>query len=148
MTAGVHPSQTRKLRPQSPFARIFAGDTRSRNSVFSLIRTSPRGASAIRANIFLGSVWRVRGWAIGSPLLELKGALLFASRGEGPSLRALQAMFALYGYDLELTGVNDPQTKAVVAAFQRHFRPERVDGEIDSSTVETLRDLLALLKSL
>ncbi len=79
---------------------------------------------------------------------RIEGGPLFASHGEGPSLRALQAMFALYGYDLELTGVNDARTKAVVAAFQRHFRPERVDGEIDSSTVETLRDLLAPLKSL
>jgi N-acetylmuramoyl-L-alanine amidase len=34
-------------------------------------------------------------------------------------------------------------TAAVVAAFQRHFRPIRVDGRADLSTVETLRSLLA-----
>ena len=77
----------------------------------------------------------------------IEGRPLFAPSEEGPSVRALQAMLALYGYDLELTGVNDARTKTVVAAFQRHFRPERVDGEIDSSTVATLRDLLAALKA-
>jgi N-acetylmuramoyl-L-alanine amidase len=30
-------------------------------------------------------------------------------------------------------------------AFQRHFRPERVDGRIDRSTVTTLERLLAAL---
>ena len=34
-------------------------------------------------------------------------------------------------------------TEAVVAAFQRHFRPERVDGVADASTITTLRDLIA-----
>jgi len=30
-----------------------------------------------------------------------------------------------------------------VKAFQRHFRPERVDGIADESTLATLKDLLA-----
>jgi N-acetylmuramoyl-L-alanine amidase len=30
-----------------------------------------------------------------------------------------------------------------VAAFQRHFRPQRVDGFIDVSTIATLKDLIA-----
>ena len=33
----------------------------------------------------------------------------------------------------------------VVTAFQRHFRPEQVDGVADSSTLTTLHDLLAML---
>jgi N-acetylmuramoyl-L-alanine amidase len=33
----------------------------------------------------------------------------------------------------------------VVKAFQRHFRPERVDGRIDQSTITTLERLLAAL---
>jgi N-acetylmuramoyl-L-alanine amidase len=28
-------------------------------------------------------------------------------------------------------------------AFQRHFRPERIDGVADASTVKTLADLIA-----
>ena len=46
-------------------------------------------------------------------------------------MRAVQAMLALYGYGVEITGIYDRQTRQVVAAFQRHFRPERVDGEVD-----------------
>ena len=61
---------------------------------------------------------------------------------EGPPVRALQAMLALYGYGVEITGVYDRQTRQVVAAFQRHFRPERVDGEADASTVATLKALI------
>ena len=83
-------------------------------------------------------------WAEPAPL---RGGPLFQPGEEGPSVRALQAMLALYGYGIELTGVNDAQTKTVVAAFQRHFRPAQVDGEVDASTVETLRALLAGLSA-
>ena len=72
----------------------------------------------------------------------LGGAALFAHQEEGPPVRALQAMLALYGYGLELTGVYDRRTSAVVEAFQRHFRPERVDGKADTSTVATLKALI------
>jgi N-acetylmuramoyl-L-alanine amidase len=33
----------------------------------------------------------------------------------------------------------------VVTAFQRHFRPGRVDGIVDHSTLTTLRSLLVSL---
>jgi N-acetylmuramoyl-L-alanine amidase len=69
------------------------------------------------------------------------GPALFRHKEEGPPVRALQAMLAVYGYSVELTGVYDDRTRAVVEAFQRHFRPERADGEADSSTVATLKAL-------
>jgi N-acetylmuramoyl-L-alanine amidase len=62
-------------------------------------------------------------------------------------VEAAQAMLAQYGYGVPLSGVFDDATEAVVAAFQRHFRPERVDGVADASTLATLRDLLAALPS-
>ena len=37
------------------------------------------------------------------------------------------------------------KTEFVVTAFQRHFRPERVDGRIDQSTITTLERLAAAL---
>jgi len=80
-----------------------------------------------------------------TPPAPIRDEALMAPGEEGPSVRALQAMLALYGYGIEMTGVNDAQTKTVVAAFQRHFRSERVDGIVDSSTVETLRRLLTTL---
>lgn len=68
----------------------------------------------------------------------------FFSPGEGGApIEALQAMFALYGYGLDISGSYDARTEAVVRAFQRHFRPERIDGIADASTISTLRDLIA-----
>ncbi len=60
----------------------------------------------------------------------------------GAGVEELQSMLALYGYGVEITGVFDQQTRVVVEAFQRHFRPRRVDGTADGSTVRTLRRLL------
>jgi N-acetylmuramoyl-L-alanine amidase len=77
---------------------------------------------------------------------QIAGQALYLRGQEGPPIRALQALLALYGYGVALTGVYDAQTESVVAAFQRHFRPERVDGQADASTIETLRALLAGLE--
>jgi N-acetylmuramoyl-L-alanine amidase len=68
----------------------------------------------------------------------------FFSRGDrGMPIEALQAMLAMYGYGLRITGAFDDDTETVVTAFQRHFRPERVDGVADASTITTLRNLIA-----
>lgn len=75
---------------------------------------------------------------------------------DGPSLREgdrgdnvaeLQFMLADYGYGLEVLGRYDEMTKAVVTAFQRHFRPQKVDGVADISTVATLRRLADAVKA-
>ena len=67
-------------------------------------------------------------------------------RGDnGPKVESLQALLALYGYDVAVTGGFDQRTVDVVAAFQRHFRPARVDGEADISTITTLQRLIAAL---
>jgi N-acetylmuramoyl-L-alanine amidase len=90
------------------------------------------------------ALWRggVGHWTEPSPLTDPP---LFAHEEEGPTVRAVQAMLALYGYGVEITGVYDRQTRQVVAAFQRHFRPERVDGEVDASTAATLKALIDAL---
>lgn len=68
----------------------------------------------------------------------------FLARGDhGQPVEALQAMLALYGYGIGITGAFDDATEKVVQAFQRHFRPARVDGVADASTITTLRDLAA-----
>ena len=63
----------------------------------------------------------------------------------GPLVAAVQTLLASYGYGIEATGGFDPKTEFVVTAFQRHFRPERVDGRIDQSTITTLERLIAAL---
>jgi N-acetylmuramoyl-L-alanine amidase len=70
----------------------------------------------------------------------------FLAQGDaGRPVEALQAMLALYGYEVPVTGAFDARTRAVVTAFQRHFRQARVDGVADASTITTLRDLIAAL---
>lgn len=81
-------------------------------------------------------------WVNSVPIV---GGPLFALGEKGAALLMMQTSLSLYGYDVELTGVNDAQTAVVISAFQRHFRPLRVDGQIDASTVETLRALIAAL---
>jgi N-acetylmuramoyl-L-alanine amidase len=61
----------------------------------------------------------------------------------GPSVVAFQRGLGDYGYCLEAGGIFDSATVAVVTAFQRHFRPSRVDGVADPSTCATLEALRA-----
>jgi N-acetylmuramoyl-L-alanine amidase len=64
---------------------------------------------------------------------------------ESESVLALQRDLAAYGYDVPQSGIFDATTAATVTAFQRHFRPARVDGRADRSTCATLKRLLASL---
>jgi len=73
------------------------------------------------------------------------GGRFLAPGDEGEPVAALQALLALYGYGLEISGVFDDHTGHVVTALQRHFRPEKVDGIADISTLTTLHRLLAAL---
>lgn len=55
-----------------------------------------------------------------------------------PELPLLQRALRAYGYEVEDTGVADPQTRFALRAFQMHFRPERSDGEPDAETAAIL----------
>jgi N-acetylmuramoyl-L-alanine amidase len=63
----------------------------------------------------------------------------------GQPVEALQTMLALYGYRVSVDGAYNAETTAAVRAFQRHFRPQRVDGIADASTIGTLHKLLTAL---
>jgi N-acetylmuramoyl-L-alanine amidase len=63
---------------------------------------------------------------------------------EGAGVFVLQAGLSRLGYDLPPSGQYDEATAAVVTAFQRHWRPERVDGRADG---ETRARLVGLLRS-
>ncbi len=68
-------------------------------------------------------------------------------RGDsGAAVADLKQRFRNYGYGLGAESEFDAETEAAVAAFQRHFRPERVDGIADPSTVATLDKLIAALR--
>lgn len=75
----------------------------------------------------------------------IRGGRFLAIGDRGEPVEALQSMLMLYGYGLEISGLYDDTTRVVVEAFQRHFRPARVDGVADQSTIETLHRLLSSL---
>ncbi len=79
-----------------------------------------------------------------APARHRKGPI-FSFGDEGPAVEELQEMLRSYGYGVEVTGRCDTLTQTVLAAFQRHFRPSKVDGVADLATVETLRRLIAAL---
>lgn len=69
--------------------------------------------------------------------------------GLGARSRAIaeaQTMLADYGYSVPRSGTLDVDTEFVITAFQRHFRPARVDGRLDTSTFATLKELSAALQ--
>lgn len=57
----------------------------------------------------------------------------------------MQGLLRDYGYGCGDSGILDRATETVVKGFQRHFRPARIDGCIDRSTLLTLERLVAAL---
>jgi len=72
------------------------------------------------------------------------GGRIFVLGDADPEVQTLQTSLRRLGYGIETTGSYDSETMAVVAAFQRHHRPAKVDGIADVSTVTTLGALLAM----
>ena len=90
---------------------------------------------------------RLHGEGIGHWIepLPVGGGRFFQEGDAGQPVEALQTMLALYGYAVSVDGAYNAETAAAIRAFQRHFRPERVDGIADASTIGTLHKLLTAL---
>ncbi|MDX7949813.1 N-acetylmuramoyl-L-alanine amidase [Lichenihabitans sp. Uapishka_5] len=54
----------------------------------------------------------------------------------------VQRRLHAFGYGLTLSGVHDAETETVVRAFQRRYRPRRIDGVVDAETLWRLDALL------
>ena len=72
------------------------------------------------------------------------GGLALAPGARSGAVRAAQAALAAWGYGLCVTGVYDTATADTVTAFQRHFRPRRIDGVFDAECGALLRALARL----
>lgn len=62
------------------------------------------------------------------------------------SVAAIQALLERIGFDCPPTGALDPETTAVLTAFQRHYRPAHCTGALDAETamrIATLAEALA-----
>ena len=64
-----------------------------------------------------------------------------------PSVEQVKADLRTYGYGVDATAVADDAYKAVVNSFQRHFAPERIDGEMDLENYLILKALLKKYRS-
>jgi N-acetylmuramoyl-L-alanine amidase len=60
-----------------------------------------------------------------------------------PAIEELQKWLADFGYGVSPSGYLDGTTRDALAAFQRHFRPQRVDGVLDISSMTTLKAVIA-----
>jgi N-acetylmuramoyl-L-alanine amidase len=54
------------------------------------------------------------------------------------SIRDVQKILRIIGYDCPLNGIIDHQTEAVIRAFQRHFTPTEITGTLTSQLKDTL----------
>lgn len=59
-----------------------------------------------------------------------------------PDLALLQRALGTYGYRVDASGDDDPQTRFVLRAFQMHFRPADWSGRPDAETAAILFALL------
>lgn len=87
-------------------------------------------------------------------LAEAKLALFSLQSFSGQSsvalrdVQALQRDLAEIGYGIDANGVLDPHTALVLKAFQRRFRPARIDGVADSETLGLVSDILRQTRAL
>ena len=67
-----------------------------------------------------------------------EGIGLWPAPGDDPGESAVPGLATYYGYD------PDAPPEKILMAFQRHFRPSRVDGMADAETRKVLSGLIAL----
>ncbi len=83
-------------------------------------------------------------WPAHNPVRGETGLRLTAGDA-GQAVIDLQAALVEFGYALQVDGGFGPATQAVVRAFQRHFRRDRIDGIADAESVQLVHTLLNLL---
>jgi N-acetylmuramoyl-L-alanine amidase len=79
-------------------------------------------------------------WIKPTPVTE--GNRIYVLGETDPTIERAQRLLARYGYGVNPTGAMDATTRDTLTAFQRHFRPARVDGVLDLSTITTLTALV------
>jgi N-acetylmuramoyl-L-alanine amidase len=80
-------------------------------------------------------------WVKPAPL-NLPGPIFVLGETD-PMIEETQKLLARFGYGVSPSGYFDGTTRDAIAAFQRHFRPAKVDGVLDVSTLTTLKALVS-----
>lgn len=69
--------------------------------------------------------------------------VLFEAGDRDRGISAAQMGLATLGYGVEVTGVMDEKMIALIEAFQRRYRPSKIDGKIDVQTLDIIGKLAA-----
>jgi N-acetylmuramoyl-L-alanine amidase len=79
--------------------------------------------------------------------LPSPGNMIFEQEEDacGRQIEAMQQKLQAIGYCIDVTGWLDPVSVNVITAFQRHWRPERVDGRADRATLLQIERIFALV---
>lgn len=64
------------------------------------------------------------------------------NQNKNVDIKQLQTNLKKYGYNITITGKLDEETKAVLQAFQMHFRPSDYSGKPDAETIAILNNLI------
>lgn len=64
--------------------------------------------------------------------------LLFGANTRGKQVGTIQTALAFLGYGIPKTNILDEATMIVIQAFQRRYRPDKIDGLMDVQTMEIL----------
>ena len=62
-------------------------------------------------------------------------------KNDASFIKNFQSELSKYGYEIEITGRWDEQTRRVIQSFQLHFRPENYSGLIDRETFAIIKAL-------
>ncbi|HEX2943072.1 MAG TPA: N-acetylmuramoyl-L-alanine amidase [Rhodopila sp.] len=80
-------------------------------------------------------------WPVDTPHLGSGGEIR-----DAVALRPVRAALAEIGYRVAPEGGLDPALAAVIRAFQRHWRPEAVTGQMDDGTLVRLHGVIRLIR--
>ena len=122
---------------------ILSRRTIRRERVLGAFRCGADAQERSGREISLGAPRRRRHRRLGRACADRRRAGRCRRTIAGADVEQLQKQLARFGYDAPITKLYDDNTRSVVTAFQRHFRPARVDGLADPSTRETLARLIA-----
>ncbi|MET0546816.1 MAG: N-acetylmuramoyl-L-alanine amidase [Caulobacterales bacterium] len=81
------------------------------------------------------------GVALAPVVGETACTVVYAPGIEDQGVAGAQAALSAIGYGVEQSGMLDEPTQAVVRAFQRRFRPDRIDGALDLQTLALIAEM-------
>ena len=68
--------------------------------------------------------------------------ILFEAGTRDRGVAIVQSGLAHIGYGARVTGVMDEDTKLIIEALQRRYRPDQIDGIVDIQTMEVIKALV------